>query len=121
MEWHFKDGFPIYSQIVDQMKIRIASGTFDPGQKLPSVRDLAIDAGVNPNTMQKALAELERENLVYAVRTSGRFITEEASILEQLKQTLGIGYIKELFENLEHLGMTRQEIINAVTNYRKED
>lgn len=121
MEWQFKEGFPIYSQIVDQMKIRIASGAFDPGQKLPSVRDLAIDAGVNPNTMQKALAELERENLVYAHRTSGRFITEKASTLKNLKHTLSIRYIEELFRSLERLGLTRQEIIDAVTTFRKED
>ena len=77
MEWNFKSGIPIYTQIIDEMTMRIASGYYGPGDKLPSVRDLAMDAGVNPNTMQRALAELERRGLVFSERTSGRFVTKE--------------------------------------------
>ena len=75
MTWEFKDNRPIYTQLVEQITLKIVSGEYKIGEKLPSVRDLASEATVNPNTMQKALAELERRGLVYSVRTSGRFIT----------------------------------------------
>ena len=77
MEWIFEQGRPIYTQIVEQIRINIANGTYEPGQQLPSVRDLAMEAAVNPNTMQRAFSELERDGLIYTVRTSGRFVTEE--------------------------------------------
>ena len=73
MAWTFKEDRPIYSQLVEQIKMGIASGKWTPGAKLPSVRDLAEEAGVNPNTMQRALADLERDGLVYSKRTSGRY------------------------------------------------
>lgn len=120
MEWNFKDGIPIYSQIIEQMKIRIASGAYRPGEKLPSVRDLAVDAGVNPNTMQKSLQELEREGLLHSERTKGRFVTEEEKTLDDLKKSLGQAFIEELFSNLEGLGMTTDEIIEAVRTYGEE-
>ena len=73
MKWIFKDGIPIYSQIVEQMKLHIASGAYKMGDKLPSVRDLAVEAGVNPNTMQRAFAELERDGLLHSERTRGKY------------------------------------------------
>ena len=76
MSWTFKEDRPIYSQLVEHIKLGIVSGEWSPGSKLPSVRDLAEEAGVNPNTMQRALADLEREGLVHSKRTSGRYITE---------------------------------------------
>jgi len=121
MEWNFKDGQPIYSQIIDQMSLKIVSGAFNPGDKLPSVRDLAADAGVNPNTMQRALAELERMGLLFTERTSGRFITKEERVLENIQKELGRKYIIELFENLEKLGMTKEEIVQAVTEWAREE
>lgn len=120
MEWTFKEGLPIYSQIVDQMKMRIASGAYSPGDRLPSVRELAVEAGVNPNTMQRAFAELERDGLLHAVRTSGRFITEEESVLDSLKRTLGQEFVKELFENMKKLGMDEKEIVAAVEQWAEE-
>lgn len=73
MQWQFSNEMPIYSQLVEQIKIGIVSGMFPPGERLPSVRDLATEAGVNPNTMQRAMTELERDGLVYSQRTAGRF------------------------------------------------
>lgn len=119
MEWIFKEGLPIYTQLMEQVKLRIASGAFQPGQQIPSVRELAVDAGVNPNTMQRALAELEREGLLYSVRTSGRFITEDRELLNDLQRSLGIGFIEELFENLYRLGMNNDDIIAAVEQFAK--
>ena len=120
MEWNFKNGIPIYTQIVDEMTMRIASGGYAPGDKLPSVRDLAMDAGVNPNTMQRALAELERRGLVYSERTSGRFVTKDESILKELHGKLAEKYFEELTEKLRKLGMEGSEIKASVEKWIKE-
>ena len=117
MEWNFKTGIPIYTQIVDEMTMRIASGEYAPGDKLPSVRDLAMDAGVNPNTMQRALAELERRGLVYSERTSGRFVTKEESTLKELHAVLAKKYFEELTEKLRKIGMNDDEIREAVRKW----
>ena len=117
MEWNFKDGIPIYTQIIDEMTMRIASSAYAPGDKLPSVRDLALDAGVNPNTMQRALAELERSGLVNSQRTAGRFITEDASALAQLRRSMSDEIISELVTKLRALGLTDREIPDLVHSW----
>ena len=117
MEWNFKNGIPIYSQIIDEMTMRIASGEYEPGAKLPSVRDLATNAGVNPNTMQRAFAELERSGLVYSERTSGRFVTRDESILKGLHTKLAGRYFDELEEKLSKLGMDREELKAAAMQW----
>lgn len=119
MEWNFKSGIPIYSQIMDELTMRIASGAYAPGDKLPSVRDLAVEAGVNPNTMQKALAELERKGLLHAERTSGRFITEDENVLKELHEGLAKKYFDELTEKLHKIGMNEKEIEAAVDKWLK--
>ena len=120
MEWNFKSGIPIYSQIVDEMTMRIASGIYEPGEKLQSVRDLAMDAGVNPNTMQRALAELERRGLVYSERTSGRFVTKEEAVLKSLHEELAKRYFQELAEKLRKIGMSGEEIHEAVRKWAED-
>ena len=114
MEWNFKNGIPIYTQIVDEMTMRIASGQYPPGGKLPSVRDLALEAGVNPNTMQRALAELERRELVHSERTSGRFVTEEEEVLNTLHEDLAKRYFEEFADKLHKIGMSGEDIAEAV-------
>ena len=86
MPWDLDNERPIYLQLMERIQQDIVSGVYKPGEKIPSVRDLALDAAVNPNTMQKALSELERSGLVYSQRTSGRFITEDAGMLKELKR-----------------------------------
>ena len=120
MEWEFKSGAPIYQQIVLAIKFRIANGTYPPGSKFPAVRELALEAGVNPNTMQRALAELEREGLLTTVRTSGRLVTGSEERLRTLRIELGNSFIGELFVNLRRLGLTDEEIVEAVRNWRQE-
>jgi DNA-binding transcriptional regulator YhcF (GntR family) len=120
LEWNFKSGIPIYSQIVDEMTMRIASGIYEPGEKLSSVRDLAMDAGVNPNTMQRALAELERRGLVYSERTSGRFVTKEEAVLKSLHEELAKKYFQELAEKLRKIGMSGGEIASAVKKWAED-
>ena len=120
MEWNFKNGIPIYAQIVDEMTMRIASGQYPPGGKLPSVRDLALEAGVNPNTMQRALAELERRELVHSERTSGRFVTEEEEILNTLHEDLAKRYFEEFADKLHKIGMSGEDIAEAVKKWLED-
>ena len=101
------------------MTMRIASGAYSPGDKLPSVRDLAMEAGVNPNTMQKALSELERMGLVYSERTSGRFVTKEEKVLEELHESLAKRYFDELSEKLRKIGLSEKEIKSAASEWLK--
>ena len=114
MNWNFTNGVPIYQQIIQIMQIKIAGGEFPPGSKIPAVRELALEAGVNPNTMQRALAELERDHLLYTERTSGRFVTSDEEVLRELRMSLSAGFIEELYEKLHQLGMTDEEITRAV-------
>ncbi len=114
MSWEFKDGSPIYQQIVQILQIGIARGTFAPGSRMPAVRDLALEAGVNPNTMQRAMAELERDGLLYSVRTSGRFVTEDAGRLEDLRSRLSAAYIDEMILKLQGLGYNDEQIMETV-------
>ena len=121
MSWELTNDRPIYMQLMDYIKLGIISGQYPAGSKLPSVRELASIAAVNPNTMQKAFAQLEREGLLYSVRTSGRFVTEEKEVLDNLKKTLSKEYINELFDSLGKLGMSREEIVDAVKQWSMED
>lgn len=111
MGWKFSDDVPLYQQIMDGIKQRIATGDWVPGQKLPSVRELAVDAGVNPNTMQKALAELEREGLLYAKRTAGRFVAEREEIKGRLQEEMMQSYVKEFLGNMESLGYSLEDTV----------
>ena len=111
MQWKFDGNAPIYTQLVDQMKLGIVSGEWIPGQRIPAVRELAVDAGVNPNTMQRALQELERQGLMFSQRTSGRFITEDREMIEDAKRTVANRHISALIRQMQALGYTRQEIV----------
>lgn len=120
MLWDFKKDRPIYAQLVEQIELRIISGIYQPGERLPSVRDLAFDAAVNPNTMQRALAELERSGLVYAQRTSGRFITEDADMIQKAKDSLALTRIQEFFEAMHALGYSTQQTFELIEATAKE-
>ena len=111
MKWQFSNDAPIYAQLIRQIKVGIVTGAFPPGERLPSVRDLATEAGVNPNTMQKALTELERDGLVYSQRTAGRFVTEDQTMIEQVKRGLAERHIETFLKAMEQLGYRREEIV----------
>ncbi len=119
MPWNLTSDRPIFIQIMDIISLDIISGKYSPGEKLPSVRDLAQEASVNPNTMQKALSELERTGLVFSQRTSGRFITEDVQMIEDLKSQKAKEKIKEFLENMEKLGVNHEETIALVTQTLK--
>ena len=114
MEWNFKADLPIYSQLVQQIKLAIVSGIYLPGERLASVRELATEAGVNPNTMQRALAELERDGLVYSQRTAGRFVTEDKEMIETAKRALAQSHIQSFLEQMASLGFDRIDVNKEV-------
>ncbi|WP_455581675.1 GntR family transcriptional regulator [Dysosmobacter sp.] len=114
MKWQFSNDAPIYAQLVVQIKVGIVSGAFPPGERLPSVRDLATEAGVNPNTMQRALTELERDGLVYSQRTAGRFVTEDETMIQTAKRGLAEGHIRAFLLAMTRLGYRREEIVDLL-------
>ena len=120
MSWEFDSNRPIYLQLMEQLKINIITGVYPPGSKIPSVRDLAMETGVNPNTMQRALTELERENLLYSQRTNGRFVTEDENMIKVLQKNLAEQQIKEFIANMKTIGLKRQEIIDLLANLLQE-
>jgi len=121
MAWEFKDDRPIYLQVMEQVKLRIVSGGYPAGSKLPAVRDLATEASVNPNTMQKALSELEREGLVYTQRTAGRFITEDQTMIEQVQDSLAREQVEAFFRQMSAIGYTREETLRLLEQAAKEE
>lgn len=114
MAWNLNSDRPIFIQIVERIEMDIISGKYKPGDKLPSVRDLAAEAAVNPNTMQKAFTELERTGLVFSQRTTGRFITEDTSMIDELKSTLAKDKITELLSFMQQLGFQENEILTMI-------
>ena len=120
MDWNFRDDLPIYSQLIYQIKSAIASGELKPGARLQSVRDMALDAKVNPNTMQRAMTELEREGIVYSQRTSGRFVTEDISMLDELKASLAYEHAAAFFNAMAGIGYGREEAIRLLKNYKED-
>ena len=114
MPWSLDDSRPIYLQLTERIQHDIISGVYQPGDKLPSVRDLALDAAVNPNTMQKALSELERGGLVYSHRTSGRFITDDRTLLKKIKTDLAQEYISTFLSQMRRLGLNDSETLEMI-------
>ena len=110
MGWSFQNDLPIYTQLVDAIKFSIVSGELLPGARMSTVRDLALEAGVNPNTMQRALQQLEREGLVYSQRSSGRFVTEDVSAIDRARSALAAEYVRRYRDSMRSLGFTEEEM-----------
>ncbi|MBO5520775.1 MAG: GntR family transcriptional regulator [Eubacterium sp.] len=121
MEWNFRSDLPIYSQLVERIKLGIVSGSLRPGERLPSVRDMAAEAGVNPNTMQRALQELERDGMVYAQRTAGRFVTEDMRVIEHTKKQFAEEQIRSFLDAMGKLGYRREEILSLLAEEKEEE
>ncbi len=120
MSWDFDDDRPIYLQLMEQIQLKIISGIYKFGEKLPSVRDMAQEASVNPNTMQKALTELERTGLVFSQRTIGRFITNDSNMIKTMRNDLAKKQIEKFLLSIKKIGYTRQETIFLVEDLIKE-
>ena len=112
MPWNLDSSRPIYLQIIERVQMDIITGRYQPGDKLPSVRDLAQEAAVNPNTMQKALSELER---------SGRFITEDKELIHQMKKELAAAEVSAFVAHMKQLGITPEEIRQLLAETIEEE
>ncbi len=111
MNYIFDNERPIYLQLVEKLRIEIVSGKIKQGERLPSVRELALITKVNPNTMQKALAELEEEKLIYTERTNGKFVTDDVNLIEEVRRKLAKEKVVEYIKSMESLGISYEEAI----------
>ncbi len=114
MAWELDNRGSIYSQLVDIIIRRIVTGVYPAGSKLDSVRDLASEAGVNPNTMQRALTELERTGIISTQRTSGKYVTEDAAMIEEIRIKIANDAIKKLLGELKEIGFDSDEVVKLI-------
>lgn len=121
MSWNFDEKSPIYIQIVKHIKMKIISQEIKSGDQLPTVRELAEEAGVNPNTMQRAFSELEQEGMVFSKRTSGRFVTEDEKLIKQKRHELATEELQSFVQNMHHIGFDTSDIIAVLESYVKEN
>lgn len=117
MAWELDSDRPIYAQLVERIQMQIVSGMYPPGGKLPSVRELASEAAVNPNTMQKAFAELERSGLIVTMRTNGRVVTEDEDLIQQIRNGLAEEHVKTFMSSMKELGFNGREMQEIISNY----
>ncbi|MDY3618252.1 GntR family transcriptional regulator [Agathobaculum sp.] len=110
MQWQIRGDRPIYQQLMERLTEEIVSGQLQPGDKVPPVRELAAEAGVNPNTMQRALADLEREGLLHTNRTSGRYVTEDSQMIDSVREKIAADRIAEFLAGMSLLGYNEQQI-----------
>lgn len=114
MAWKLDSDRPIYAQILEIIEMQIISGHYKPGDKILSVRELAADAGVNPNTMQKALSELERSGLILTQRTSGRTVTEDMELIGQMRDEIAHSQIEEFMSRMKSMGFSKEEVLHIL-------
>ena len=114
MAWNLDSDRSIYLQIIEIIQKRIITGTYKPGSRLDSVRDLAQEAGVNPNTMQRALGELERTGIIRTERTSGKFVTEDENMIEELRMKLAEETLNRMLSEMEELGFSKSEVEDLI-------
>ncbi|MBQ5671082.1 MAG: GntR family transcriptional regulator [Oscillospiraceae bacterium] len=120
MDWILNDGRPIWLQIKEQIAIGIITGKYPSGSRLPSVRELAVDAGVNPNTMQRALTELERDGLAQSMGTVGRIVTENQDKISELRKMFARDVVKQYLNGMERLGFTASEAYEVLGEWIHE-
>ena len=109
MKFELQGSRPIWQQLSEQLRQRIVTGVYPAGSHFPTVRELAAEAGVNPNTMQRAMAQLESDGLVITNRTTGRTVTEDDDVLESMRCALATDRTREYYNDMKALGFTRRE------------
>jgi len=114
LAWQFNSNRPIYIQIVDEIELRILNGTYEMGMRLPSVRDLAVLAAVNPNTMQRALAELEEMGLVTTQRNTGRTVTTDETAVSRARDIKADLLAETFMMQMQALGLSRKEVLERL-------
>ena len=112
--WSFTNDKPVYVQIMDEIMNRISLGVYKPGERIPSVRDLAEEARVNPNTMQKALAEIERRGYTISLRTSGKFVTDDTELISSLNHNRAESSVRSFLAEIRHLGLSVDEAVELI-------
>lgn len=121
MAWEFESGLPIYQQAAEMVRKRIIKGSYPRGGRLPAVRDLAMEAGVNPNTMQRALLLLEESGIVYSQRTAGRFVTEDVQLLENLRYQMARKQVLSFVKRMDELGYGPDELEALILRVLREE
>ena len=121
MAWKFDNNIPIYIQISNIIKLQIVTKQLQSGDKLPTVRDLAETAGVNPNTVQRALSDLETEGFVYSVRTTGRFVTDNVDLIQRTRVELVQNELETFVSNMLNLGFEESELVAQLEGFLKGD
>lgn len=122
MEWNLTNDRPIYLQLEEILLQAIASGQYPAGSRLPAVRELAAEAGVNPNTMQRALTDLEREGLLYSQRTAGRFVTDETERIRGKRRELAMTQVQNFLTSMKEMGFSAEETVEMIEQViRKEE
>ncbi|MGO5028333.1 GntR family transcriptional regulator [Candidatus Agathobaculum pullicola] len=120
MQWQLRGDRPIYQQLVEILTQQIVSGQLAAGDKVLAVRELAAQAGVNPNTMQRALADMEREGLMYTNRTSGRYVTEDKEMIQKIREQIASDRIAEFLAGMSQLGFSEQEVYRLLEKRQGE-
>lgn len=121
MAWQFTSNSPIYQQIMDEIELRILNGTYEKGMRLPSVRDLAMTAAVNPNTMQRALSELESQGLVTTQRNTGRTVTTDEAVIRHARQTKADLLAETFLLQMKALGLTKKEVLERLAEREEKE
>lgn len=121
MAWKFDEKSPIYAQIAQHVKMQIISNQVKSGDQLPTVREYAEEAGVNPNTMQRAFTELEREGMVYSQRTSGRFVTEDTDLIAEKRLEVAQLELQNFVDNMQKIGFSKEDIVPELGRFLKEN
>jgi len=121
LPWELTPDRPIYIQLTEQIELKICAGIYPRGSKMPPVREMAREASVNPNTMQRALAGLEESGLLFTIRTSGRFVTKDEKLVKQVKQRLAREHARKFLDRMHRLGFDYEEILAALSKLAKEN
>lgn len=121
MSWNISNDRPVYIQLVEELTMRIVSGVYKPGERIDSVRDFAQQAKVNPNTMQKALAEIERYGLVYSQRTAGKFVTEDKKIIEKARKSIATAELETFMLKMKKLGYNKETVLSFISDAKENN
>ena len=121
MSWEFQDHLPIYAQLMDTLTRRIVTGRYLPGEKLPSVRELAAEAGINPNTVQRAFSELEREGLIYTQRATGKYVTENEADIKSAREALARTQVADFLRAMQSLGFSVGDVIVLLQSFNESE
>ncbi len=120
MAWSFSSDRPVYLQIAQRIRRSVLSGEYPPGAQIPSVRQLALDAAVNPNTVQHAFSDLESEGIILSRGTQGRFVTDDTAIIERCRQAVAQQYVRSFLNDLRQLGITAEQAISMIKEAEHE-